>query len=92
MSHQELIYRNEDIDISKKSILYEYTKTTFVVCEKCHWCATFFKASEPKEIGCLTCISKDLSRFPITSDESFTFGYDKKKGLEMDFRKRKKNH
>ncbi len=93
LPHQEIIYRNgQDHGIPKENITYDYAKPTFVLCEKCYWCATFFKSSEPKEIVCSKCISKELSSFPITSDESFTFDYDKKKGLEMDFRKRKKNH
>ena len=93
MPQQEIIYRkSQDNDIPSKNVVYDYKKQTFVLCEKCYWCATFFKASEPKELGCFMCTSKELSSFPIMPDESFTFGYDEKKGLEFDFRRRKKNH
>lgn len=93
LPHQEIMHRNDqDHSIPKKNVAYDYTKPTFVFCEGCHWCTTFFKTSEPKELVCSGCMSKELSSFPIMSDESFTFGYDEKKGLELDFRKKKRNH
>jgi hypothetical protein len=61
----------------------------FLLCESCHWCATFLDKAKVKE-RCVTCSGTLLSSFPIMPDESFTLGFDTKRGLEMDFGRRRK--
>jgi len=60
----------------------------FVLCETCYWCATFLDKSKVKD-KCLMCSAALLSSFPIMPDESFNFSYDSKRGVELDFGRRK---
>jgi hypothetical protein len=61
----------------------------FILCESCRWCATYLDKTKVKD-RCTICSSSLLSSFPIMPDESFTFSYDEKRGVEMDFGRRKK--
>jgi hypothetical protein len=72
----------------------------FVLCERCHWSATYFdKTKVPKDNNCPECISSndnndndntELTSFPILSNESFTFHYSDKTGVELEFKPRRK--
>jgi hypothetical protein len=39
----------------------------------------------PVEDRCPICLTTELSSFPILSNESFTFDYDQKYGVELKF-------
>ena len=60
----------------------------FVLCERCYWCATFLDKNRLlEEEG----IDDDKSKIcPRCDDinESFTFNYTVKRGIELQFRKR----
>ena len=61
----------------------------FVLCESCHWCATYLdKARLPLDNECPQCSSDMLSSFPILSSEAFTFDYSEVRGVELEFRRR----
>jgi hypothetical protein len=63
----------------------------FVLCESCHWCATYLdKARLPLDNECPQCSSDMLSSFPILSTEAFTFDYSETRGGEVEFRRRNK--
>jgi hypothetical protein len=71
--------------------------TIFVLCETCHWCATYFnktKLPNYKDYNdsnnkCPQCaIADTLSSFPILDNESFTFNYSVKRGVELEFKRR----
>jgi hypothetical protein len=63
----------------------------FVLCESCHWCATYLdKAKLPLDNECPQCSSDMLSSFPILSTEAFTFDYTETRGVELEFRRRNK--
>ncbi|MGI0005105.1 MAG: hypothetical protein ACREAI_01730 [Nitrososphaera sp.] len=59
----------------------------FVLCDSCRWCATYMDKSRARD-RCPSCSSSALSSFPVMPDESFTFSYDEKRGIEMDFGRR----
>ena len=64
----------------------------FVLCEKCYWCATYLdKTKVPMDGSCPKCNtnSNDLTSFPIMSNESFTFDYNNKHGVELEFKSRR---
>jgi hypothetical protein len=61
----------------------------FVLCDSCRWCATYLDKSKASD-RCAVCSSSALSSFPVMPDESFTFSYDEKRGVEMDFGRRKR--
>ena len=65
----------------------------FILCDSCYWCATYFdKTKVPIDNICPECSvnNNELTSFPIMSDESFTFGYNEKRGVELEFKPRRK--
>ncbi|HEX2014640.1 MAG TPA: hypothetical protein VLA68_05365 [Nitrososphaera sp.] len=60
----------------------------FLLCESCFWCATYLDKTRLVD-KCPVCSTSILSSFPIMPDESFTFSYDMKHGIELDFGRRK---
>jgi hypothetical protein len=77
-----------------------YTKPSaapvFILCDRCYWCATYFNNTRVlMDNNCPQCNamqcnanSNQLTRFPIVPNESFTFGYNEKRGVEMEFKHR----
>jgi hypothetical protein len=65
----------------------------FILCDSCYWCATYFdKTKVPIDNICPECSVNynELTSFPIMSNESFTFGYNEKRGVELEFKPRRK--
>jgi predicted Zn-ribbon and HTH transcriptional regulator len=63
----------------------------FVLCDKCYWCATYFGNTRIQaDNNCPQCNanSNELTSLPIAANESFTFGYSEKRGVEMEFKHR----
>jgi hypothetical protein len=69
----------------------------FVLCEGCYWSATFldkYTLRKKEEVDdddkkCPRCDAVDsLSSIPIMTNESFTFNYTEKRGIELEFNKR----
>jgi hypothetical protein len=65
-------------------------ESIFVLCESCHWCATYLNKSWIPADKCPHCFSMELSTFPILPDEAFTFKYDEKRGVELIFGRRRR--
>ena len=54
-------------------------------------CSTYFDKSRLPTEKCIICLNRKMSSFlPILPNESFTFNYDDKRGVELVFRPRKK--
>jgi hypothetical protein len=68
---------------------------TFVLCDTCYWCATYFdKGRIPLGNSCPQCdnnSNNELTNFLIMSNESFTFQYNAKSGVELEFKPRRKD-
>jgi hypothetical protein len=65
----------------------------FILCDSCYWCATYFdKTRIPAENKCPQCNANndELTSFPIASNESFTFDHNDKRGVELEFKPRRK--
>ena len=64
----------------------------FVLCDNCHWAATFIDKSrlDVIEHGCILCEESLISSFPILDNESFTFDITERRGVEMNFGARRK--
>jgi hypothetical protein len=63
----------------------------FLLCNTCLWYATYFDKNRlPHENTCALCETnnQELSSFPIMPNESFSFIYDVKRGLEIEFKHR----
>ena len=66
-------------------------QSIFLLCESCHWCTTYIdKTRIPADNKCQQCSNTDmLSSFPVLSNESFSFDYSEKRGVELEFKPRK---
>jgi hypothetical protein len=65
----------------------------FILCDACYWCATYFdKTKIPADNICPECgaNNSELTSFPIASNESFTYNYNDKRGIEFEFKPRSK--
>jgi hypothetical protein len=77
-------------DISSSSAKIYDTLPVFVLCEKCYWCATFLNKNMIRRYNpCPECTTlSEFSSFPILANESFTFDYNDKRGVELEFKNR----
>jgi hypothetical protein len=66
-------------------------QSIFLLCDMCHWCTTYLdKARLPTDNKCQQCSNIEmLSSFPVLPNESFTFDYNEKRGVELEFKPRK---
>jgi hypothetical protein len=79
--------------------LYQYERQ-FAICESCFWCATIFQrldaSSNNSSDGpeqhqvCPLCKNKSISLVPLAKDEGYTIAIECKRGLEIEFSKRRK--
>ena len=64
----------------------------FILCDRCYWCATYLKSTRISTDNiCPQCNanSNQLTSFPIASNEAFIFGYNEKRGVELEFKNRR---
>jgi hypothetical protein len=64
----------------------------FVLCDRCYWCATYFSnARMPTDNICPLCNSNnnELTSFPVAPNESFTYNYNEKRRVELEFKDRR---
>ena len=64
---------------------YGLADSVFVLCETCHWCATYFDKSKVPSNRCPICGNISISTFPILPNEEFTYDYSEKRGVELEF-------
>jgi hypothetical protein len=78
-------------EISSSSEKISNSLPIFILCDRCYWCATFLnKARISRDNLCPECAALDkFSSFPILPNESFTFEYTDKRGVELEFKNRK---
>jgi hypothetical protein len=69
---------------------YGSIEDIFFLCETCYWCATYFDKSRLPTEKCPMCLNRKMSSFPILPNDSFTFNYNDKRGVELEFRPRRK--
>jgi len=79
--------------------LYEYERQ-FAICESCFWCATIFQKTDIhgsnnnnnslQQQICPLCKNKSISLIPLAKDEGYTIAIEGKRGLEIEFSKRRR--
>ena len=77
---------------TSESRKYGSAESIFVLCETCHWCATYFDKSKVPCDKCPSCTNTAISTFPILPNEEFAFNYSKKRGVELEFGLRKSKY
>jgi hypothetical protein len=79
---------------SKAEIKYENNPKSkeriFFLCEECLWSMTCLNKSHLEEIigkesTCPVCFQDQLSSFPLVLNDSFSYGYSEKSGVEVKF-------
>jgi hypothetical protein len=83
---QSLIAKTHDDDHIRPS-----TSPVFLLCDRCYWCATYFDNRRlPIDNNCPQCNANtsQLTSFPIPPNESFTYNYNDKRGVELEFKHR----
>ena len=63
----------------------------FILCDRCYWCATYFDNRRlPLDNNCPQCNanSNELTSFRIAPNESFTYNYNEKRWVELEFKHR----
>ncbi|MGC1134871.1 MAG: hypothetical protein WA941_18730 [Nitrososphaeraceae archaeon] len=66
---------------------YKSNERIFVICDACFWATTYLDKSRLPVLDsrCSRCQEVGLSSFPVLSNESFTYAYSEKRGLELRF-------
>jgi hypothetical protein len=91
MSTNTKSINNYESYLIAKTVDRSVSAPIFALCDICHWCATYFGNSRiPVDNKCPQCNTNnnELSSMPIMHNESFTFGYDDKRGVELGFNRR----
>jgi hypothetical protein len=62
----------------------------FLLCDKCLWTVTCLNKIYLEEISksnytCPVCNQDELSSFPVSTSDSFTYSHSKRRGLELIF-------
>jgi hypothetical protein len=69
---------------------YGSVEDIFILCKTCHCYATYFDKSRLPREKYPMCLNSQISSFPILPNEAFTFNYNDKHGVELEFKHRKK--
>lgn len=66
------------------------TEHIFVICDACFWATTYLDKSRLPVLDsrCSRCQEVGLSSFPVLANESFTYSYSEKRGVELRFMNR----
>lgn len=56
----------------------------FLICDFCFWAASAISIRRHDVVACPQC-SATISRIPLADNETFTFNYDERRGVELDF-------
>ena len=56
----------------------------FLICDFCFWAASAICTRRHDVVTCPQCDAV-VSKIPLADNESFTFSYDIKRGVELDF-------
>lgn len=62
----------------------------FLLCDQCFWTVTclnknYLQETVSKNNTCPSCNQDQLSSFPVMPNDSFTYSYSKKRGIELNF-------
>ena len=73
---------------------FKANQSIFLLCDHCFWTATCLDKLQINQVLgpnsiCPVCKYQQLSSFPITTNESFTYDISSTKGLEISFGIRK---
>jgi len=63
----------------------EQKRRLFVICDNCFWVASATDAEKFDATSCPLC-NERISSSPLVDNESYSYNYDERRGVEVDFR------
>jgi hypothetical protein len=74
-------------DSSSDRLANKSRERIFVICDACFWATTYLDKSRlpVHDSRCSRCQEIGLSSFPVLADESFTYTYSERRGIELSF-------
>ncbi|HZD34049.1 MAG TPA: hypothetical protein VE130_02495 [Nitrososphaeraceae archaeon] len=74
-------------DSNSDRIANKSKERIFVMCDVCFWATTYLDKSRlpVHDSRCSRCQEVGLSSFPVLADESFTYAYSERRGVELSF-------
>jgi hypothetical protein len=77
-------------DNNDQGQIYKCNERIFVLCDACFWATTYLDKSRLPILDsrCSRCQEIGLSSFPVLANESFTYDYSEKRGVELQFMNR----
>lgn len=79
------IFKEKDQQVHLHEGLFSHVH--FIICRSCFWCASAVAATNCYMAinRCPNCSSNLIESMPITSDETYDFDYDAKRGAVLHF-------
>jgi hypothetical protein len=88
------VNNNEGNKITMNDSNPKVNERIFLLCDQCFWTVTclnknYLEETLSKNNTCPRCNQDQLSSFPVMANDSFTYSYSKKRGIELNFGIRK---
>ena len=61
-----------------------FNKGNLIICKSCFWCASFLDRYRIFNV-CPSCVNSELESTSISNDETYTFDYDRWRGVTLVF-------
>ena len=80
------------LDSLSQGHIYKSNERILVICDVCFWATTYIDKSRLPILDsrCSICQEIGLSSFPVLANESFTYDYSEKRGVELEFMNRER--
>jgi hypothetical protein len=91
MNKETRTYKCENVvyvlmsDIIQVMTASERKRRLFMICDNCFWVASLIDADKFDATSCPMC-NKQVSSTPIADNESYSYNYNERRGVEIDFR------
>lgn len=95
LSKNTLLSMDGDGDTGGKISNDADNRVNFVLCPSCFWCASCLPSQKLKTMAmakdsasltkCPSCIEGNIESVPVAENEEYTFEYDIKRGVTMEF-------
>jgi hypothetical protein len=69
---------------TNQQIVENYKKRTFLVCNSCFWCTSYFK-NQISFHKCPSCSDTNIECVPIGDEERYSFNHSPTRGIELIF-------
>jgi hypothetical protein len=86
MDEQTILRKNTLLLLSSNiETTHDHKGLNFILCPSCFWCASCL-SPESTFTKCPYCNEGNIESLPIAENENYTFSYDIKRGIAIEFR------